>query len=423
MSTANMAIDPSKARAISDYLAANPDAGNRDAAAALGIHESAVRRAKAARGVMHGCLIETIRLDGGTQFRESINDGVASEYAEAYKAGEKLPAPVVFEDDDGNRWLGDGFTRIRAARLAGWDCIECELRKGSLEDAILYAAGANERHGQRRTKADRHRAIETAIKLRPELSNREIANICHVSHELVRQVRSRVDPKFELKPDPLPPEPADEPAEVPHKPAKNQSVLPIGDGMDETPAEVYERQPYKTRGAIVERVAARLADIGEFPPNGVVDDDDLDPDEVEHAVHSAVGIVPLSEDDRKEWDPPIEVEETSPDGGSIDEFASWLAGLPLNGKLQGSPLTQFNADARLYWEFTKNPAFSAFGDHVAKFLKSKTGGLVRQAVERFKNNLTHPRDWKLCSACSGSGTDIAYDRVGCQSCYKRGYHA
>lgn len=411
MTAANMAIDPGKARAISDYLAANPDAGNRDAAAALGIHESAVRRAKAARGIMVELALSVIRTDGGTQFREAVNEDVAAEYAEAYKAGDRLPAPVVFEDGEGNRWLGDGFTRLRAASLAGLDRLDFELRKGSLEDAILYAAGANERHGQRRTKADRQRAIRAAIELRPEASNEEIGKICNVSRETVRLLRRD---KFELKPDPLPPEPADEPAEVPHKPAKNQSVLPIGDGMDETPAEVYERQPYKTRGAIVERVAARLADIGEFPPNGVVDDDDLDPDEVEHAVHSAVGIVPLSEDDRKEWDPPIEVEETSPDGGSIDEFASWLAGLPLNGKLQGSPLTQFNADARLYWEFTKNPAFTAFGDHVAKFLKAKTGGLVRQAVERFKHNLTHPRDWMTCAQCSGAG---------CQSCHHRGYYA
>lgn len=401
MSTANMAIDSGKARAITDYVAANPDASNRDVAASLGVHESAVRRAKAARGVMHGCLIETIRLDGGTQFRESINDGVASEYAEAYKAGEKLPAPVVFEDDDGNRWLGDGFTRIRAARLAGWDCIECELRKGTLEDAILYAAGANERHGQRRTKADRHRAIEAALKLRPELSNREIANICHVSHELVRTVRNRIDPKFELKPDPLPA--ADGPVVEPetYKPAKNQSVLPIGDGLAETPAEIYERQPEKTRRPVDLKMTVSPEWLMKMA-------------DAEDAVGGICIGTPLSvlESDDDEQD--IEVEETTADGGPVDEFAAWLASLPLNGKLHGAALTKFNADARFYWEFTKSPAFKAFEQHIAKATKTIKGGLAYHAVDRFRRSLVHPRDWKLCAECSGQG---------CPSCFGRGYHA
>jgi len=396
MSTANMAIDPAKARAITDYVAANPDESNRDVAAKLGVNESAVRRAKAARGVMHGCLIESIRLDGGTQFRESINDGVASEYAEAYKAGEKLPAPIVFADDDGNRWLGDGFTRVRAARLAGMDCIECELRKGTLEDAILYAAGANERHGQRRTSADRHRAIEAALKLRPESTLREIAEICRVSHELVRQVKNRIDPKFELKPDPLPADLSilDEPK--PHKPAKNQPELPISDDdinrlADDRFFELDKEEDYpiEIMGEIVD------THVASYPVTLVVSPSDE-----------------------------IEVEETTPDGGPIDEFASWLASLPLNGKLHGSSLTKFNADAQFYWSFTKSPEFKAFEQHIAKFTKSRAAGVTYFALDRFRKSLVHPRDWKLCPSCSGTGTAAITDhRVSCQSCHGRGYHA
>lgn len=383
MSTANMAIDPGKARAISDYLAANPDATNRDAAAALGIHESAVRRAKAARGIMVELALSVIRTDGGTQFREAVNEDVAAEYAEAYKAGDRLPAPVVFEDGEGHRWLGDGFTRLRAAGLAGLDRLEFELRKGSLEDAILYAAGANERHGQRRTKADRQRAIRAAIELKPNASNEEIGKICNVSRETVRLLRRE---KFELKPDPLPPEPVDEPTEVPHRPAKNQPELPLdSEDLAKIADDLFVELDSEEELAI-----EMMGEVYDKPIS---------------SIPATIVIAPRDD---------IEVEETSPDGGPIDEFASWLAGLPLSGKLQGSPLTQFNADARLYWEFSKNPAFTAFGDHVAKFLKAKTGGLVRQAVERFKNNLTHPRDWMTCAQCSGAG---------CQSCHHRGYYA
>lgn len=405
MSTANMAIDAGKARAITDYVAANPDASNRDVAASLGVHESAVRRAKAARGVMVELGLSVIRTDGGTQFREAVNEDVALEYAEAYKAGDRLPAPVAFEDGNGDIWLGDGFTRLRAAGLAGLDRLEFELRQGSLDDAILYAAGANERHGQRRTKADRHRAIEAAIKLRPELSNRDLANICHVSHELVRQVRNRVDPKFELKPDPLPENQIiqnDKLVDEPYKPAKNQSVLPIGDGLDETPAEIYERQTEKTR---------RPADY----------DDDWT---VSSTFNDAgAWMANIAGDHDYDEQPEIEVEETTADGGPVDQFAAWLASLPLNGKLQGASLTKFNDDARFYWEFTKSPAFKAFEQHIAKATKSRTAGLTFSAVDRFRKSLVHPRDWKLCAECSGSGSDPGLDRPKCQACWGRGYNA
>lgn len=384
MSTANMSIDPSKARAITDYLAANPDASNRDAAATLGVHESAVRRAKSARGVMVEISLSVIRTDGGTQFREAINEDVAIEYAEAYKAGDRLPAPVAFEDGNGDIWLGDGFTRVRAAGLAGLDRLEFELRKGSLDDAILYAAGANERHGQRRTKADRHRAIEAALKLLPGATQHEIARVCNVSPSLVSLVKNRIDPKFELKPDPLPPENQfiqnDKLVET-HKPAKDQAELPMRD-------------------------------------------EDIDPDEVAYAIESAVGYGDFIKEENKVWDVAladglddesgIEVEETTPDGGPIDEFAVWLASLPLNGKLQADRLTKFNHDVNQYWEFTKHAAFRAFSEHVAKFLKLKTDSVTRTAVERFRYNLKHPREWMLCSNCSGAG---------CQSCHGRGYHA
>jgi len=418
MSTANMSIDPSKARAITDYLAANPDASNRDAAATLGVHESAVRRAKAARGVMVELGLSVVRTDGGTQFREAVNEDVALEYAEAYKAGDRLPAPVAFEDGNGDIWLGDGFTRVRAAGLAGLDRLEFELRKGSLDDAILYAAGANERHGQRRTKADRERAIFAAYKLMPNATNEQIGKVCNVSRETVRKLLH--GDAFRLKPDPLPPENQfiqNDKLVEPHKPAKNQPEF-FPDPVE------YDRQQ-KDKHA---------QDLG-FDDHEDMESEDrnlgwtADNAHARQVVESLSGGIDSIVDGIGTFDGPlslsgIEVEETTHDGGPIDEFASWLASLPMNGKLQGHALTKFNADAQFYWAFTKSPEFKAFEQHIAKFTKNRAAGVTYFALDRFRKSLVHPRDWKLCPSCSGEGKTDGLDRIqSCQSCHGRGYHA
>ena len=84
-------------------------------------------------------------LDGGTQLRVSLREGTVAEYAEAYRAREKLPPPVVFHEG-GDWWIGDGHQRFAAARRAGIEVLLCEVRAGGRRDAILYAAGANAYH-------------------------------------------------------------------------------------------------------------------------------------------------------------------------------------------------------------------------------------------------------------------------------------
>ena len=55
--------------------------------------------------------LDRIRLDGGTQSREVINDDVVAEYAEVYadeQADPPMPPVTVFWDKS-NLWLVDGF--------------------------------------------------------------------------------------------------------------------------------------------------------------------------------------------------------------------------------------------------------------------------------------------------------------------------
>lgn len=132
--------------------------------------------------------LESIRIDGGTQIRVKINTDVVAEYAELI---DKLPPVTVFFDGS-HYWLADGFHRYHAAGKAGATMIEADVRKGTVEDARWFAAGANQQHGLRRTNKDKLRAIMEALQMRPELSNRAIAEHVGVDDKTVAAARDQV---------------------------------------------------------------------------------------------------------------------------------------------------------------------------------------------------------------------------------------
>lgn len=129
-----------------------------------------------------------IRLDGGTQPRVAINEDVVADYAAAVH---ELPPVVVFFDGVAY-WLADGFHRVHAHRRAGEHTIEALVHQGTKRDAVLYAVGANQTHGLRRTNADKRRAVETLLgdddwRAWPDS---QIAKACGVSREFVVRVKS-----------------------------------------------------------------------------------------------------------------------------------------------------------------------------------------------------------------------------------------
>jgi hypothetical protein len=134
--------------------------------------------------------IASIRRDGGTQIRAALDEATVAAYAEAIKAGVKLPPVRVF-DDKKTLWLSDGFHRVEARLRAGGDIVEVERLVGGKRDALIDAIGANAAHGLPRSNADKRRAIE-AMLADPEWvtwTDRRIAATAHVGHELVARVR------------------------------------------------------------------------------------------------------------------------------------------------------------------------------------------------------------------------------------------
>jgi uncharacterized protein (DUF3820 family) len=136
-----------------------------------------------------------LRTDGGTQVRERIDRDVVQDYAARIALDGPLVLPPVVAFFDGETyWLADGYHRLEAHQVARFPEIRVQVQHGSCRDAILYACGANETHGLRRSNADKRRAVRTLLEDDEwgQWSDREVARRCAVSPPLVALVREQL---------------------------------------------------------------------------------------------------------------------------------------------------------------------------------------------------------------------------------------
>jgi hypothetical protein len=138
--------------------------------------------------------LDAIQADPTVQQRAAgTSPEVVDGYAGAMRNGIELPPIDVFGNDDGPFHLGDGFHRLEAYRSAhpGAIDIECKVRPGDRDDALLFACGANAQHGLPRSRSDKVKAVTTLIGSErwSGWSDREIARQCGVSHPFVAAVR------------------------------------------------------------------------------------------------------------------------------------------------------------------------------------------------------------------------------------------
>lgn len=134
--------------------------------------------------------LRLIRTDGGTQPRAAIDTAIVQSYAEDMANGAAFPPLVVFHDGV-DYWLADGFHRFFAGKGCGLAEIDCDVRQGTVRDAVLFSVGANASHGLRRTNEDKRRAVLTLLN-DPEWagwSDSNIARQCIVSPHTVAKLR------------------------------------------------------------------------------------------------------------------------------------------------------------------------------------------------------------------------------------------
>lgn len=135
--------------------------------------------------------LENIRIDGGTQYRDQINQDVVKDYAEKMREGEEFP-PLDTVFDGSTYWLVDGFHRYFASHDLGFKEVQVNYKPGTQEEAQLLALGVNAGHGLQRNNATKRKVVEAAL-AHPSLegaSNVNIAKLCRVSDTFVAAVRN-----------------------------------------------------------------------------------------------------------------------------------------------------------------------------------------------------------------------------------------
>jgi hypothetical protein len=138
--------------------------------------------------------ISAIRIDGGTQARLKLDHNVVKEYAECMKDGDKFPPVTVFYDGS-EYWLANGFHRYFATKSNGELEIECEVKQGTLDDAVLYTFSADGRQGLSRSAEDNRNIIIRMIQhpVWGKWSNAEIAKHVGVSKMTVGRVKASLE--------------------------------------------------------------------------------------------------------------------------------------------------------------------------------------------------------------------------------------
>lgn len=137
--------------------------------------------------------LDLIRTDGGTQMRAQLNQDVYLEYRDQWLAQVEFgPIDVFF--DGSVYWLADGFHRFYGAREANRSSIPCRIHQGTRRDATLFAIGANDKHGLRRSNADKRVAVLALLNDEEwcNWSDNRIAEQASVSDVLVASVRKQL---------------------------------------------------------------------------------------------------------------------------------------------------------------------------------------------------------------------------------------
>jgi hypothetical protein len=138
--------------------------------------------------------LKGIVIDGGTQVRAKLDEDKVAEYADAMAGGDTFP-PVTLFFDGSHYWLADGFHRYHAARRAHRDAIIADVRGGTLQEAQLFALGANSRHGLPLTQSERRDSVKRLLShpLAQGWTNLDIARHVGVSPSTVGRICAAIE--------------------------------------------------------------------------------------------------------------------------------------------------------------------------------------------------------------------------------------
>ncbi|MFN2489885.1 MAG: ParB/RepB/Spo0J family partition protein [Actinomycetota bacterium] len=133
--------------------------------------------------------LDALIIDPSVDIRSAQDFDAIARYAETV---EHLPPVTVFATPEG-LLLAGGFHRVEAARRADRNEIEAEVREGTREDAMAFAALDNATHGVPLTKEERNTAIRRLKSLgwkQDAIASRFGLSKSRVSHILRDELRN-----------------------------------------------------------------------------------------------------------------------------------------------------------------------------------------------------------------------------------------
>lgn len=141
--------------------------------------------------------LSQVRRDGGTQSRAEVKSDTINQYAEALQEGAVFPPVVVFHDGT-HYWLASGFHRWHAHEIAKRKTLDCDVREGTLRDAILFSVGCNHQHGLQRSNEDKRYACRLILSDEEwwDKTDKWIADKVHVSPHTVAGVREDMEAEW-----------------------------------------------------------------------------------------------------------------------------------------------------------------------------------------------------------------------------------
>lgn len=135
--------------------------------------------------------LEDIRIDGGTQYRDEINQNTVRDYSEAMRNGAVFP-PMEVTFDGTYYWMWNGFHRYFTHMACGSRMVSVSWVAGTQSDAQILAMGANPTHGLQRNKATKRNQVMAALTHEDtkHLNNLQISKLCTVADSFVASVRN-----------------------------------------------------------------------------------------------------------------------------------------------------------------------------------------------------------------------------------------
>jgi hypothetical protein len=148
-------------------------------------------------------MIKLVDLDcsSSVQSRVKTDPETVEQYKEIWDTGKADFPPCIVYQDGEKYYVADGFHRIagltksRIDRKLEYRTIACDVRQGTIRDAIEYSLTANSRHGLKPNTRDKKRSIFLYWRLSPthcQHSNNLVSKACGTSHTFVGDYRADV---------------------------------------------------------------------------------------------------------------------------------------------------------------------------------------------------------------------------------------